>query len=550
MNPKTPARPALQLVEDAVDILRSDPLRFLLPYYLGSLPFYLALLFFVTDMQSAFAESRLVPSAVGLSILFMVMKLFQSLFATRVYHRMAHSENGPASPGSLFRLFSYQAAVQASGFIVLPLALLATLPYVTTAAFYQNALAVPPQVHDGRSVTGRIWRTASHAPAQNHMIYLIFLALRLGVLINIGILVYTGPGLLKSLSGIETTFSMGGFSLFNSTSILTILVLTQLVTDPLYKAVHAIRCFYAQAESSGEDLKAELLHIRKTLSNLAVALVFTLTALAFFQTPSFADQSAPSHSTDHAHAGVSPEALETSIGDVIHRREFAWRMPTDKTGATQKKDLLDRVADWIGPWFKKAADTVSRFFEKIAEWLKKIMPEPKDRPENHTGEKKPLTRTLLYGLLGAALLLLAGFILRTVFAALKEKAHGDTGCASPVPDVSADSTQAGDLPASAWRAVSLELLAKGEYRLAIRAFYFETLASLADSNFLSIAQHKSNREYQRELSIRAHEKETMNDLFQRSVAVMDRVWYGNINVGRDDAEDFARCQERIMAHAR
>jgi hypothetical protein len=108
-------KPALVLIEDAVDILRSDPVHFLLPYYLGSVPFYLAVLFFVTDMRSAFAEERLVPAALFLSVLFIVMKLFQSVFALRIYDRAAHTEHSRIALPSLFERISFQAGVHEIG---------------------------------------------------------------------------------------------------------------------------------------------------------------------------------------------------------------------------------------------------------------------------------------------------------------------------------------------------------------------------------------------------------------------------------------------------
>jgi hypothetical protein len=541
-------KPALELIEDAVDLLRSDPLHFLFPYYMGSLPFYLAVLFFVTDMRSAFAEQHLVPAALGLSALFILMKLFQSMFALRVYDCMAHTSKSDFTLKSLVRRLAFQSGIHASAFIMMPLALLATLPYVYMVAFYQNAHALVPE-DDQRlgAVVKRLWTVAAHAPRQNHVIYLIFLAVRLGVLANVGVLIYAVPQLLKSLFGFESVFTLGGFTPMNSTYISTVFVLTHLITDPLVKAVHALRCFYGESEKTGEDLKAALISIKKNAATLSLLVIFMLTLSVL--SPAVSDaESAKGKVPPAVTSGVSPEHLEKSIKHVISGRDFAWRMPRDKEKIKKKDGPLDDVIAWLKPYAKKVTDTIAHWFDVIAEWLKKIMPEPETPVVIKEKESKPLTRYLLYGLLGLAVTLFVLFIVRTVLVGRREALENSLEAAPP-PDLSDETTKADDLPPSAWRELSQKLMEQGEYRLAVRALYFETLSRLAESGFLSIAAYKSNREYQSELVMKAHEKKELIDLFRQSVAVVDRVWYGNSAVDLADISDFLECQERTIAHA-
>jgi hypothetical protein len=543
-------KPALELIEDAVDVLRSAPLHFLLPYYLGSLPFCLAFLFFVTDMRSAFAEHHLVPSALGLSVLFVGMKLAQSLFALRIYDRAAHTDKSRFTVKSLPARLSFQAAVHASGFIVLPLALLATIPYVYVAAFYQNALVLGPEEGDERgAAAGRLRKAASFAPRQNHVIYLVFLAVRLGMLLNIGLSVYTLPQLMKSLFGVESMFSRGGFSVMNSTYIVTVLVLTYLTTDPLFKAVHALRCFYAQAEKTGEDLRAELLSLARNLAVPGFLAFFVILSFVLGPSTLTAAQKSPVKSAVSVDTGVSPEALDQSITHVIEGREFAWRMKRDKASEKKEDGPLDGVIAWVKPYVKKVTDTLSRWFKAFSAWLKKIMPEPKVPVPKTEKQGKPLVRYLLYGLLALTVCLFAFFIIRIVLAGRRESMETVSGKAS-APDLDDAGTRADDLPPSAWRDLARQLMEKGEYRWALRALYFETLALLSEKGFLSIAAYKSNREYQKELAMKAHEKADLVDLFKTSVTLVDRAWYGNLALQREDVADFAAWQERIMAHAR
>ena len=61
-------RPALDLIEEAVHLLRTAPAGALAAYYLGALPFVLGLLFFWADMStSAFARRHVAEAALGKS---------------------------------------------------------------------------------------------------------------------------------------------------------------------------------------------------------------------------------------------------------------------------------------------------------------------------------------------------------------------------------------------------------------------------------------------------------------------------------------------------
>lgn len=544
-------KPALDLIEDAVDLLRSDPLHFLLPYYMGSLPFFLAFLFFVTDMQSAVAEQHLVPASLGLAALFIAMKFGQSVFASRINDRAAGVERTRFPVKSVLDFLGFQALIHASGFIVLPLSLLATLPYVFMVAFYQNAL-VPGNERDSglRAGIGRLWTLAVFAPRQNHVMYLIFLFIRLLIILNIGILIYTAPRLMKSFFDVESAFTLGGFAVMNSTFVVTVLVLSHLISDPLFKAVHALRCFYAGAEKTGADLKAELAALTgKKAAFFMVPLVFL--ALAVFSpfSPAEAASAEPvgRDSVREEAAAVTPEDLEQSIGHVIQRREFAWRMPRGKERGLKKEGPFAGAMAWLKPHVTRITHTLSRWFDALGRWLKKILPEPGDRGIVEKQETRPLARVLLFLLLALTVCVLVFGILRFFLKArLPERL--EAGDQRLVPDLADEATRADDLPPSAWRQLAVQLMEKGEYRLALRALFFETLSCLSEKGLLSIAPFKSNREYHRELAMKAHEKHALLDLFGRTVTFVDRVWYGDAGLGKSELNDFAADQERITGY--
>jgi hypothetical protein len=90
------------------------------------------------------------------------------------------------------------------------------------------------------------------------------------------------------------------------------------------------------------------------------------------------------------------------------------------------------------------------------------------------------------------------------------------------PEVAAD-----QFPEEEWIALGERLLGEGDARLAIRAFYLALLAHLARREWIRIARHKSDTEYERELSRRTHGSEQWVVPFRDSVALFQGVWYGS-----------------------
>ena len=79
----------------------------------------------------------------------------------------------------------------------------------------------------------------------------------------------------------------------------------------------------------------------------------------------------------------------------------------------------------------------------------------------------------------------------------------------------------------------------------MRAYYLASLAHLAERNLITIARHKSNRDYERELRRRAHTAPAVLPLFSENVSTFDRVWYGLHEVTRELLEAFASNVTRI-----
>jgi hypothetical protein len=117
----------------------------------------------------------------------------------------------------------------------------------------------------------------------------------------------------------------------------------------------------------------------------------------------------------------------------------------------------------------------------------------------------------------------------------------------PLPDLTDENVGADELPEDGWTKLARELLERGEFRLAMRAFYLASLAHLAQRNLLQIARFKSNRDYERELRRRGHSFPSLLTVFGDNVSVFERIWYGMYDVNRELVNEFAANVERMRS---
>jgi hypothetical protein len=253
-------RGSLDLLEEAVHLLRQAPLSVLIRYFIGTFPFLLGFLYFWADMSRGPFAHRYVPEAAfGVSLLYIWMKCWQSAFCTSVHSHLMGRPAEKYSGRRILRLVATQMILQPYSLFVQPVALLILLPFGWTFAFFQNLLLVGDGKDlDLRKTMRTSWRLASLWPAQNHRLLLVLLVFSLIVFLNIGIAVLMIPQLLNMLFGIETVFTLSGMHVLNTTFLSVVAAFTYLCIDPLIAMVYTLRCFYGESVETGADLVAEL----------------------------------------------------------------------------------------------------------------------------------------------------------------------------------------------------------------------------------------------------------------------------------------------------
>ncbi len=534
---------ALQLIEEAVHLLRSEPGRLLPVYFLGGVPFVLGLLYFWADMsRSAVAGQHLVRSALGMAILFVWMKFWQVVFACRLRALITAAPVGRWSMRRAVSVAATQALIQPTRFFVLPAAALVMLPFGFCYAFYQNVTAWGSD--DDLHVTStwrRAWRQAGHWPRQNHLLIAIGWLFGFVIMANLVLAALILPQLAKSLLGVDSRFTLSGPQLLlNSTFWVTILGVSYLCLDPLIKASYVLRCFYGSAVATGEDLAADLKRLmpatRQALAGLMVVVFSSLCLGAAFEPP----------------PRLPPQQLERAIEKTIAQPEFAWRLPRLRSERKEEKDkgALQAAVSWIMEKLAAGIRGLEKWVGRFFDWLEKLLPQPSQKAAALGGDWTRSVR-LVMGLLVVVLVLLV--LAYGLWRLRRQRRTAPITAGIPpaagTPDLQDEGTRADELPIERWLALAGELSAKGQLRLAMRALYLATLARLAEREMLTIESYKSNGEYERELQRRTHVSRELPFIFSKSLRIFERVWYGEHDISGSDFDHFAATQKRIMAFA-
>jgi hypothetical protein len=530
------------MIEETVHLWRSAPVALLGGYYLGSVPFVLGLMYFWADMsRSAHANEHSAMAAAGLAFLYVWMKFWQSVFALQVRARILGAMDCKWTIRRIASVTATQALIQATRFIVMPIAGLMVIPFGYCYAFYQNVGAhAAGEVQNVNSTARWAWSQATLWPRQNHLLIGIFWMFGFVVLLNVSITAFMIPQLVKTLFGIHTIFTLTGIRmLLNTTFWIAMLGTTYLLLDPFIKIAYVLRCFYGTALESGEDLKTELRRVVARSKITAAGILIVVSCIVPFE--SSADR----------HVAMSPENLDRSIEEVMARPEFSWRMPRETINEKEKetKGPIAAAIEWLLEMFGKAFGVIEKWIVKFFEWLENLIPERDKKQAASSGNWMTPVRVALVLLLLAFLVVLTFVFIRIWGRFRTTPTERISPQAVPTPDLSDEGVKADDLPADRWLAMAGELGAKGQLRLAMRALYLATLAHLAERGMVTIEIYKSNREYERELKRRAHASRELLIIFSESLNVFERVWYGMYRIARSDFEQFAANQKRILTFA-
>jgi len=499
-----------EVIEEAFVLLRNCPLTVLSLYFVGSAPFVAGVLVFWSQAcHDPFAREHLVERALLVAGLFVWMKIFQTLFCVALLARLGGAETPKWSLRAILRVFINQTILQSSGLILLPMAALIALPFGWVYAFYQNATILD----DGNSGAGPLTKQAiRHCqlwPMQNHLLLFVLPAFGLFVLINWITLCLIVPQFLRMFFGVESAFSQSPAAMLNSTFFAAMLGFTYLSLDPLIKSCYVLRCFYGKSLSSGADL-------RIGFARMARMAVFVVAVLFAGMNHAQCEESVSSNRV------VTQENLDQAITKVSESEKYAWRETAKHSG--KPAGLFERFFSGLTQAVGRLMDFLGGLIGQLLEWIfgKPASPEEK---QSATG-----WMTSQLGLLYLALAIVAALFAVSVMRFLRKRKAAFTtlSVALPVtPDLRNEQTGADELPENDWLEMGRALVEQGDLRLALRAFYLALLAHLAGRSLVTIARHKSNRDYEYEVGRRGHALPSILLRFRENVSIINCTWYGH-----------------------
>lgn len=551
---------ALQLIEEAVHLVRRAPAGTLVIYYAGATAWALGFLFFWahTTWFAPTAETLLWTS-LGLTVLFAVLKYTQAEFCARLLAQRMGALPPEFSWKRSLKIAAAQMALQSWGLFLLPVALVITLPFGWVYAFYQNLLVLDASSMRWRKLMAEAVEQSKLWPGQNHLGLLYQSLLALVVWANIGGVFYLIPQLANRLLGIDNIFGFSGWWFFNTTFVASVTMLSWLAVDPLVKAFYVLRIFHGRAQRTGDDIRVEIAMATKrsqparaTAAASALLLMLALwlvpiSALRAEEIPPVA--AAPSQNT------VKPASLDKAIDDVFSRRDFQWQIRHKRNLAAEKKSEDGPIVRFLRQGVKIAQemiDSVRRTFNRLKEWIEDFFPKKKEeiREEKKTTAGDGfmnIMRPLLYVFMVVA----AGLILFVIYLMIKKGVERGGGVLTAraitlaQPDLRDENIHAAQMPADGWIAMAHEQMAKGEWRLALRALYLASLARLASEGLLSLAKFKTNLDYEREVRRRSLAQPEIADRFATRRRDFESVWYGHDEASENSVRAWLRELEGV-----
>ena len=240
---------------------------------------------------------------------------------------------------------------------------------------------------------------------------------------------------------------------------------------------------------------------------------------------------------------VSAPELDEAIRHVIQSPEYSWRLPRESTASPESQTWAAFWED-VDAKLRDALDSLVRLLRRFRDWLDRLFPERNPSPTT-TGNWGTPVQAFLFVAMAAAASILAVLLYRLWKRRREARPLVLATAVAPAATLTEEAT-ADERPSDQWMALARQFMDGGEWRLAIRAMFLAGLAHLAQSGRLTLARHKSNRDYLAELERRAHDRPAALTAFAHNTQLVERVWYGRHSATATTAKSFADNQAIIM----
>lgn len=196
--------------------------------------------------------------------------------------------------------------------------------------------------------------------------------------------------------------------------------------------------------------------------------------------------------------------------------------------------------------FKKPAEKEESFFQKVLkklrEWFGNAAPDTPQMPQgvsNGFGAIAQILVYVLYGLIFAAIAFVIYKFLPFVTNKLKNREKREKEERIILGERIAANESSDTLFSEAE-----DLAREGNMRGAIRKGYIALLCELSDRKIIGLAQHKTNRDYLRDVRKKKELHQNMNGLTQN----FERHWYGFEEADENDWEEFRQGYKKAVSN--
>lgn len=557
---------SIQIMEEAFQLLRTTPGSSLWLYYFGTIPFVCALFYFWADLsRTNFAEADIGFAALAVSIAFFWKCSWQSRFCRSLWE-LINPGRTPRQSG--WQGFRYHAALWMFHAFAIPLIVLGigfVIPLGWVLSTFQNGYVLGLTQDYGKStlrkLSGHAIRNSHYEWAQNLGIWIAMGFI--GFLTWINIMAACGfiPQLARMFFGIESIFTKNSGTLGNSTFIFGTLLITYLILSPMLKAIFVLRCFYADARTTGADLLSRLADLQKGPEQSSSSPVRSKSSAsgrkaAVLLVVSFLLAGSDLPAQENSPGPVPVEAgdsFQKAIEETMSAKKYQWKL-----SRYVPREEVDSEKSWLHRKLTQIANSVEAKVRRMFLWVGDIIDQIFEKLKNKKFKAKPVpgvgeglvatAGTIVSGLLIVLVVALIAWVLFLVvkhYVGRIEEAEGEElGLLGDI-DLESEDIVADQLPEDEWMKLARSQIAKGETRLAIRALFLATLAHLGERGLLKIQRYKSNRDYRKELELRARQKTLLRDAFSENTGLFERAWYGLHQIGDDSLDHFMKNYEAI-----
>lgn len=197
------------------------------------------------------------------------------------------------------------------------------------------------------------------------------------------------------------------------------------------------------------------------------------------------------------------------------------------------REILDRP-EYQKPEEKKKT-WIEQSIDDFLEWLSKLFPKPSPVEETKSASSQSLSLILQLVLYGIVLGIIGFLIFR--FAPLLRRKFLDRQKTEKKERVILGEKLAADETSHNLFSEAERLAREGNLRAAIRKGYIALLCELSDRKIIGLANHKTNRDYLRDVRKRPELYQNMNALTNN----FETVWYG---FGKAETEDWEKFREK------